>query len=350
MNTSPGMTDAFAGADVGARRRHQLRSALRAPARRRHRSTPAGAAPAAGSLTRWPPRPCARHDGGAAAARRAPDERDRRACSRLVAAVAARRRWRCSGWRASRCSRSASISVDGDVGRNSVSTIRANAAPQLAGNFFTLDLRAVRARLRVGAVGAPWRSCGASGRTACGCSSRSTGRSRSGAARAATRSSSTASARCSRPTSATSRTTTCRRSPGPDGSSAQVLAMLGRVEAARSRRSARASRRSRSRAAARGRRRSTAARSSSSAAAATTRCSRAPRASSPRVRQVTSRYQRPLEYADLRHTDGYAVRLKGVSTHDRRGVGQDSRKRRREARWPRKSRTSSSASTSAPPR
>lgn len=30
--------------------------------------------------------------------------------------------------------------------------------------------------------------------------------------------------------------------------------------------------------------------------------------------QVTSRYQRPLEYADLRHNDGYAVRLKGVST------------------------------------
>ena len=32
------------------------------------------------------------------------------------------------------------------------------------------------------------------------------------------------------------------------------------------------------------------------------------------VRQVTSRYQRPLEYADLRHQDGYAVRLKGIST------------------------------------
>jgi cell division protein FtsQ len=30
--------------------------------------------------------------------------------------------------------------------------------------------------------------------------------------------------------------------------------------------------------------------------------------------QVTSRYQRPLEYADLRHNDGYAVRLKGVTT------------------------------------
>ena len=30
--------------------------------------------------------------------------------------------------------------------------------------------------------------------------------------------------------------------------------------------------------------------------------------------QVTARWQRPLEYADLRHADGYAVRLRGVST------------------------------------
>ncbi|NUZ08923.1 FtsQ-type POTRA domain-containing protein [Schlegelella sp. ID0723] len=29
---------------------------------------------------------------------------------------------------------------------------------------------------------------------------------------------------------------------------------------------------------------------------------------------VTARYQRPLEYADLRHNQGYAVRLKGVTT------------------------------------
>src|SRR5579864_9310395 len=36
------------------------------------------------------------------------------------------------------------ISIDGDVARNSVSTIRANAAPRLAGNFMTLDLGAVR--------------------------------------------------------------------------------------------------------------------------------------------------------------------------------------------------------------
>ena len=30
--------------------------------------------------------------------------------------------------------------------------------------------------------------------------------------------------------------------------------------------------------------------------------------------QVTSRYRRALEYADLRHNEGYALRLKGVST------------------------------------
>jgi cell division protein FtsQ len=30
--------------------------------------------------------------------------------------------------------------------------------------------------------------------------------------------------------------------------------------------------------------------------------------------QATSRWHAPLEYADLRHADGYAVRLRGVST------------------------------------
>lgn len=32
------------------------------------------------------------------------------------------------------------------------------------------------------------------------------------------------------------------------------------------------------------------------------------------VGQVTSRYERPLEYADLRHNEAYAVRLRGIST------------------------------------
>lgn len=36
------------------------------------------------------------------------------------------------------------IRIDGDVARNSVSTIRANAMPHLAGNFFSLDLQEAR--------------------------------------------------------------------------------------------------------------------------------------------------------------------------------------------------------------
>lgn len=37
------------------------------------------------------------------------------------------------------------IQIDGDLQRNSVSTIRANAMPRLAGNFFSLDLERARA-------------------------------------------------------------------------------------------------------------------------------------------------------------------------------------------------------------
>ena len=47
------------------------------------------------------------------------------------------------------------IRIDGDLSHNSVLTIRANAAPKLAGNFFTLDLGRRAPRLRSGAVGAP---------------------------------------------------------------------------------------------------------------------------------------------------------------------------------------------------
>ena len=94
-----------------------------------------------------------------------------------------------------------------------------------------IDLGAVRARLRVGALGPPRggaaRLAEPPARAARGApAGRAVGR-----RRPAARSWSTASARCSRPTSATSRTTTCRASSGPDGSSAQVLAMLGRIDA-----------------------------------------------------------------------------------------------------------------------
>ena len=42
--------------------------------------------------------------------------------------------------------------------------------------------------------------------------------------------------------------------------------------------------------------------------------------------QVTQRYQRPLQYADLRHNEGYAVRLKGVSTTPDAGPAKPVRK------------------------
>lgn len=45
-----------------------------------------------------------------------------------------------------------SIRVEGDVTRNSVSTIRANALPQITGNYFTLDLRQVQRAFQ----GVPW--------------------------------------------------------------------------------------------------------------------------------------------------------------------------------------------------
>jgi cell division protein FtsQ len=42
--------------------------------------------------------------------------------------------------------------------------------------------------------------------------------------------------------------------------------------------------------------------------------------------QVTSHYQRPLVYADLRHVDGYAVRLQGISTTLPAAAGGKARK------------------------
>ena len=42
--------------------------------------------------------------------------------------------------------------------------------------------------------------------------------------------------------------------------------------------------------------------------------------------QVTQRYQRPLQYADLRHNEGYAVRLKGVSTSVEAGPARPTRR------------------------
>ena len=139
---------------------------------------------------------------------------------------------------------------------------------------------------------------------------------------------------------------------GPDGSAAHVLAMyrrlapllapLGRARrrAARCRRAARWQRRARQRrrGRARPRQRRRGGRRARSASSRTL---------TPGDRRATSG---PLEYADLRHTDGYAVRLKGVSTTldapTSRRRNRTTGKRHGEGT----TRIWSSASTSAPPR
>jgi len=205
-----------------------------------------------------------------------------------------------------------SISVDGDVARNSVSTIRANAAPKLAGNFVTMDLRAVRRAfesvpwVRLAVVRRVWpnrlrvqleehRPVAIWG-------------SEGGAEKLVNSFGEVFEANVgdveddNLPTLA-----------GPEGSSAHVLAMLARVEAGLAPLGARVEGLALS------------GRGSWQATLDTGAVVELGRGSDDdvlaraalfvtTVDQVTSRYRRPLEYADLRHSDGYAVRLKGVST------------------------------------
>ncbi len=206
-----------------------------------------------------------------------------------------------------------SISVDGDVGRNSVSTIRANAAPRLAGNFLTLDLGSVRhafesvpwvrhavvqrvwpnrlrVRLEEHRPVALW------------------GGGEPGSEKLVNSFGEVFEANVGDVEDETLPTL-----QGPDGSSAHLLAMLDRLGPVFALLEARVEELQVS---SRG---SWQATLDSGAVVEIGRGSdeeivaRASRFVAT-VRQVISRYQRPLEYADLRHTDGYAVRLRGVST------------------------------------
>ena len=205
------------------------------------------------------------------------------------------------------------ISVDGDVSRNSVSTIRANAAPRLAGNFMTLDLGAVRRafesvpwvrhavvqrvwpnRLRVRLEEHRPVALWAGGEA--------------GSEKLVNSFGEVFEANVGDVEDDELPTL-----EGPDGSSAHVLAMLGRLGSVFAPLDAHVD------ALALSGRGSWQATLDSGAVIEIGRGSdedivtRTARFVST-VRQVTGRYQRPLEYADLRHTDGYAVRLKGVST------------------------------------
>jgi cell division protein FtsQ len=204
------------------------------------------------------------------------------------------------------------ITVDGETTRNSVSTIRANAAPSLAGNFLTMDLARVRRAfesvpwVRLAVVRRVWPNRlrvqlqehravaiwgGDNGNEKLVNSYGEVFEANVGAVEDD-----------ALPTLS-----------GPDGSSVHALAMLGRIEIALAPLGARVEELALS------------GRGSWQATLDSGAVVELGRGSDDEViaragrfvvtlPQVTGRYQRPLAYADLRHSDGYAVRLKGVST------------------------------------
>lgn len=205
-----------------------------------------------------------------------------------------------------------SIQVDGDLNRNSVSTIRANAMPQLKGNFFSLSLQKGRAafeavpwvrqavvrrvwpdklavRLEEHHAAAIWQG-------------------EEGNDRLVNSFGEVFDANVGDveddglPTFA-----------GPDGSAPEMLAMYAKLQPVLQRLeqgidtlhlSGRGSWRVELDGGAEielGR---------GTEAEVLARCERFTRT----LTQVTAKYRQPLEYADLRHADGYAVRLRGVTT------------------------------------
>lgn len=208
-----------------------------------------------------------------------------------------------------------SIQLEGDLARNSVPTIRANAAPRLAGNFFSVDLQAGRAAfesvpwVRRAVVRRIWPD-----RLAVQLEEHRAAALWEGAE---------AERHADRLVNAQGEVFEANvgdvedeRLPslaGPEGSATRMLALYQRVQPAFARLelnverlhlSGRGSWRAELDSGAtvelgRG--------SEDEIAARTERFVRT-------LTQVTTRWQQPLEYADLRHAEGYAVRLRGVST------------------------------------
>jgi cell division protein FtsQ len=205
------------------------------------------------------------------------------------------------------------ITIDGDVGRNSVSTIRANAAPRLAGNFMTLDLMAVRRAFEA----VPWVRHAVVQRV---WPNRLRVRLEEhrpvalwGGGEPGSEKLVNSFGEVFEANVGDVEDDTLPTLEGPDGSSARMLAMHDKLSRPFALLQARVDALHLS---GRGSWQATLdngavveiGRGSDDEAVARTM-----RFVST-VRQVTSRYQRPLEYADLRHTDGYAVRLRGIST------------------------------------
>ncbi|WP_295647312.1 cell division protein FtsQ/DivIB [uncultured Methylibium sp.] len=203
------------------------------------------------------------------------------------------------------------VRIDGDVARNSAATIRANAMPRLAGNFFSIDLvRAQRAfesvpwvrraavqrvwpdrlavRLEEHRVAAWWQGDGND--------------------RLVNLQGEVFEAN---PGDVEDDDLPVLR--GPEGSSAAMLAMHRRLAPAFAALELRLERLTMS---ARG---SWRAELDSGAEVELGRGSEAEvlartEAFVGTVGQLTTRYQRPLAYADLRHADGYALKLRGIGT------------------------------------
>ena len=218
------------------------------------------------------------------------------------------------------------ITVEGDVARNSVSTIRANAISKIAGNFLTMDLAAVRRAfesvpwVRLAVVRRVWpnrlrirleehRPVAIWG-------------SENGSERLVNSFGEVFEANVGDVEDDALPTLS-----GPNGSSAHVLAMLGRVDAGLAPLGAHVDELAYS---GRGSWRATL---ENGAVVELGRGSdddvlaRAARFVAT-VDEVTSRYQRPLQYADLRHRDGYAVRLKGVATTSAAEAEKSAKKKR----------------------
>lgn len=204
------------------------------------------------------------------------------------------------------------IHVEGEVTRNSVSTIRANAAPRLAGNFFTTDLREgrrafeavpwvrqavvqrvwpnrLRVRLEEHRAVALWAGENTTDRLV------------------------NSHGEVFEANLGDVEDDSLPTLTGPEGSSIQMLAMLNRLQPVFGRLDAGIEELTLS------------GRGSWRVALDTGAQVELGRGSDDEVlartdrfvgtlTQVTGRYQRPLEYADLRHHEGYAVRLKGVTT------------------------------------
>lgn len=206
-----------------------------------------------------------------------------------------------------------SIKIDGEVVRNSVSTIRANAGPKLAGNFFTLDLQKSRAAfeavpwVRHAVVRRVWPN-----RLAVQLEEHHA------AALWATEDGNdklvNSQGEVFEANPGDVEDEALPRFAGPEGSSAAMLALHRRLQPVLAALNAgdvgelKLSGRGSWRAALEGGAVIELGRGSDDEVIA--RSERFVRT----MAQVNERYQRPLEYADLRHADGYAVRLKGITT------------------------------------